>query len=70
MRASIRPRNSTTKAASWPLISGSLVGNRLNCFGKLGLLVRVGILSQSTGKCHKSHLHGHGPFRVKRPRGD
>jgi hypothetical protein len=28
MRVSIRPRSTTAKAASWPLISGSLVGNK------------------------------------------
>ena len=32
MRASIRPRRTTAKAASWPLISGSLVGNKFSWF--------------------------------------
>ncbi len=31
MRVSIRPRIRTAKAASWPLISGSLVGNNSSC---------------------------------------
>jgi hypothetical protein len=33
MRASIRPRRTTEKAASWPLISGSLVGNKSSWLG-------------------------------------
>lgn len=34
MRASINPRISTAKAASWPLISGSLLGNKSSWFDK------------------------------------
>ena len=33
MRASIKPRRTTANAASWPLISGSLVGNKSNWSG-------------------------------------
>jgi hypothetical protein len=32
MRVSIRLRRTTAKATSWPLISGSSVGKRSNCF--------------------------------------
>lgn len=34
MRASSKPRRITAKAASWPLISGSLVGNKSSWFAK------------------------------------
>lgn len=41
MRVSIRPRSTTAKAASWPLISGSLVGNNFRCLDKLRALHRT-----------------------------
>ena len=42
MRVSSRPLSTIAKAASWPLISGSLVGKRSSCFR--GSDVRGGML--------------------------
>ena len=41
MSVSIRPRSTTAKAASWPLISGSLVGNKSNCLDGSPTLYQV-----------------------------
>lgn len=44
MRVSSKPRRTTAKATSWPLISGSLVGNRSSWFGSLTRLLACALL--------------------------
>lgn len=51
IRSSIRPRNSTPNTASWPLISGSLVGNKSSCFGKLALGAQARRTTEAGARC-------------------
>lgn len=44
MRVSIRPRRTIAKAASWPFISGSAVGNKSSCFNESVAFRQRGIL--------------------------
>ena len=56
--ASMRPRSTTAKAASWPLISGSLVGNKSSWFDKFLALLCAGVLVCFVNEVVKSIAHG------------